>query len=97
MSFIVILINMEERYSWSWVEVKACGAIEAWNRYALRTLPPIPRFTPREQHKRERPVTKACAASSARPGGFHVPKPNAILRGSASSEHSLTSRQSRWV
>jgi hypothetical protein len=45
---------MEERYSWSWVEVKACGAIEAWNRYALRTLPPIPRFTPREQHKREK-------------------------------------------
>jgi hypothetical protein len=54
LSFIVILINMEERYSWSWVEAEVCDAIEAWNRCAVRTLPPIPRFACSEQRRREK-------------------------------------------
>ena len=45
---------MEQRYSRVWVEAEVAAAIEAWNRCAVRSLPPLPRFTHREQRKREK-------------------------------------------
>jgi len=45
---------MNQRYSWAWVEGQASDAGAVWNGCALRCLPPLPRFTPREQRGREK-------------------------------------------
>ena len=45
---------MEQLYSWSWVEDQVNWTADRWNRCAARSIPPIPRFTPREQRRREK-------------------------------------------
>ena len=45
---------MNQRYSWAWVEGQASDAGAVWNGCALRSLPPLPHFTPREQRRREK-------------------------------------------
>jgi len=45
---------MEDRYSWSWVEDRVAQSAEVWNRCAGQSLPPLPRFAPREQRGREK-------------------------------------------
>ncbi len=51
--FFVPFGNMEQRYSWSWVEARVGESIELWNDCAGRLLPPSPRYTRKEQRNRE--------------------------------------------
>jgi hypothetical protein len=53
---------MEHRYSWSWIEAQVAQAAGAWNGCAGRLLPAGPRFSLREQRKRERAYDQALRA-----------------------------------
>src|SRR6266568_1006400 len=44
---------MERRYSWSWVEAQVSQTIEQWQSLAAFPPPSAPRYSPREQLKRE--------------------------------------------
>ncbi len=48
------MIEMEQRYGRSWVGQQVAQTVELWNDCAGRSLPPIPRFTAREQRRREK-------------------------------------------
>ena len=50
----VSLINMEQRYPWSWVEVQVAETMGEWNRCALPSLPPSVSYTRREQRAHEK-------------------------------------------
>jgi hypothetical protein len=45
---------MRDLYSWSWVDAQVQQAIASWNGCALPFLPDSPRYSPSEQHKREK-------------------------------------------
>ena len=45
---------MRELYSWPWVEAQTARCSELWNGCALGTLSPLPRFSIREQRRREK-------------------------------------------
>jgi len=45
---------MEPIYSWDWVEARVSAIASMWNASAARSLPDAPRFTVREQQKREK-------------------------------------------
>ena len=45
---------MERRYYWTWIEAQVAQAFVAWHSCAARSLPSGPRFTRREQRKREK-------------------------------------------
>ena len=45
---------MELRYSWTWIEAQVAQAIDAWNGCAAHSLPAGPRYTRKEQRKREK-------------------------------------------
>jgi hypothetical protein len=53
---------MEDRYSWSWVEAQSAQAAEEWNGCAERLLPAGPRYTSKEQCKREKAYDQALRA-----------------------------------
>jgi hypothetical protein len=49
----VILTIMERRYSWSWVEARVAESISVWNDCRHAFLPTSPRYSRKEQRKRE--------------------------------------------
>jgi hypothetical protein len=53
---------MEQSCTWSSIESQVDEAIEVWIRCALPVLPPLPRFTPREQQRREKAYDKGLSA-----------------------------------
>ena len=53
---------MRDLYSWPWVEEQVEQAIASWNGCALPFLPESPRYSPREQHKREKAYDKGLRA-----------------------------------
>lgn len=53
---------MEQQYRWSWVEARVEESIEVWNDCAAHSLPASPRYTVKEQRKREEAYDKALGA-----------------------------------
>jgi hypothetical protein len=45
---------MERRYSWPWVEAQVGDTIQAWEGCSTDSVPPLERYTPREQRTREK-------------------------------------------
>ena len=60
--FFVLSENMEQQYRWSWVEARVEESIEVWNDCAAHSLPASPRYTVKEQRKREEAYDKALGA-----------------------------------
>jgi hypothetical protein len=44
---------MQQLYSWSWVEAQVAQTIEGWNGGAAQAVQDAPRYSPRDQRKRE--------------------------------------------
>jgi hypothetical protein len=62
-AFLFVTLNsMEDRYSWSWIEAQGAQAAEAWNGCAGRLLPAGPRYSLKEQRKRENAYDQALRA-----------------------------------
>jgi hypothetical protein len=45
---------MQQRYSWSWIEAQVAQTIQVWDGGAARPAQDGPRYTPKEQQKREK-------------------------------------------
>jgi len=58
----VIPGKMEQRYRWTWVEAEAEQTMAAWNGCAGRSLLAGPRYTRKEQRKREKAYDEALSA-----------------------------------
>jgi hypothetical protein len=71
-------MKMEQRTSWLWVETQVVQTVEVWNGCAGRPLPPFPRFSPREQSRRESAYDKGLR--SVDKIARHVPRTAGGLR-----------------